>query len=94
VNQNILKDNKLAGVAIRNSSSNKADDNLMQQNGHRTTITQSSSYNTISNNSITYSISDGVIVDTGSAYNRTEKNEVNHSGCSGVYMKHAIDNLR
>jgi hypothetical protein len=36
-------------------------------------------------------VTDGVIVDTGSTDSRIEKNEVNHSGCSGIYMKHAVD---
>jgi parallel beta-helix repeat protein len=92
VRQNILKENKRAGIAIWNSSSNEADDNLMQQNGYGTTITQDSSYNTISNNSIAYSVSNGILLDSDSTNNRIEKNEISYSGRSGVYMKYAKDN--
>jgi parallel beta-helix repeat protein len=92
IKQNIVKDNNRSGIAIWNSSKNTVDGNLMEQNGLGLTITQNSSYNTISDNSIAYSVSNGILLDTNSTNNRIEKNEMNRSGRSGVYMKYAIDN--
>jgi parallel beta-helix repeat protein len=92
VKQNIVKDNNRSGIAIWNSSKNMVEGNLMQQNVLGITIAQNSSYNTINNNSISNSFSNGMLLDTNSTKNRIEKNLVAHSGGSGVYIKNASYN--
>src|ERR671910_1136639 len=64
----------------------------MLQNRLGLTIAQNSSYNTVNNNSISNSLSNGMLLDTNSTKNRIEKNLVAHSVGSGVYIKNASYN--
>ena len=92
VKQNIVKDNNRSGIAIWNSSENIVEGNLMHQNGLGITIAQNSSQNIVNNNSISNSLSNGMLLDTNSTKNRIEKNLVAHSVGSGVYIKNASYN--
>jgi parallel beta-helix repeat protein len=93
VGQNIMKDNNRSGIAIWNSSANTVDNNLMQQNGLGIAISRNSSNNIINNNSITHSLSNGILLDDNSTKNRIEKNLIAYSRGTGLYIRNASDNI-
>lgn len=93
VRQNEMKDNNRSGIAIWNSSANTVDNNLMQQNGLGIAISRNSSHNIVSNNSITHSLSNGILLDVNSTENRIEKNLIAYSRGTGLYVRNASDNI-
>jgi parallel beta-helix repeat protein len=93
VRQNVMKDNNRSGIAIWNSSANTVDTNLMQQNGLGIAISRNSSHNIINNNSITDSLSNGILLDDNSTENRIEKNLIGYSRGTGLYIRNASDNI-
>jgi parallel beta-helix repeat protein len=93
VRQNVIKENNRSGIAIWNSSANAVDNNQMQHNGLGLAISRNSSHNIVSNNSIIYSLSNGILLDVGSTENRIEENLIANSRGTGLYIRNASDNI-